>query len=52
MSNDSIVDGNWLHATELRQRYLLCSQYASDVAFLEISCTERIYQKNDCEGVS
>jgi len=32
VSRDSIVDGDWLLATELCQRYLLCCQPASSVA--------------------
>jgi len=32
MSRDSVVDGDWLPATEWCQRYLPCCQPASNVA--------------------
>jgi len=51
LSRDSIVDGDWLPATEWCQRYLLCYQPASDVAghWGGVSCTECTGYGNDFE---
>jgi len=54
VSRDSIVDGDWLPATEWCQRYLPCCQPASDVAKNRGwgSCTEYTRQGNDFELIS